>query len=107
MQKILTFIKNEIVLAIAFAAAVLSMFFVPPDAAYAAYIDFDVLMLLFSLMAVVGGLKRCGVMDRICDALVTRASSARMLCALLSMACFFSAMLVTNDVALITFVPLT
>ena len=107
MQKILTFIKNEIVLAIAFAAAVLSMFFVPPDAAYAAYIDFDVLMLLFSLMAVVGGLKRCGVMDRICDALITRASSARTLCMLLSGACFFSAMLVTNDVALITFVPLT
>ena len=91
MQKIIAFVKNEIVLAVAFAAAALSMFIVPPDAAYAAYIDFDVLMLLFSLMAVVSGLKRCGVMDRICDALVTRASSARTLCMLLSGACFFSA----------------
>ncbi len=107
MQKILTFVKNEVVLAVAFAAAAVSMFIVPPDTAYASYVDFDVLMLLFSLMAVVAGLKRCGVMDRVCDLLVTRASSARMLCMLLCGACFFSAMLVTNDVALITFVPLT
>ena len=107
MQKIIAFFKHETVLAIALLAALASMCIVPPDAAYASYIDFDVLMLLFSLMAVVGGLKRCGVMDRICDALIHRASSARMLCMLLSGACFFSAMLVTNDVALITFVPLT
>lgn len=107
MQKIIAFLKNEAVLAVALAAACLSMLIIPPDAAYVSYVDFDVLMLLFSLMAVVSGLKRCGVMDRVCGALVTRASSARMLCALLSMACFFSAMLVTNDVALLTFVPLT
>ena len=107
MQKMIAFLKNEIVLAVALAAACVSMLIVPPDAAYASYVDFDVLMLLFSLMAVVSGLKRCGVMDRVCGALVTRASSARMLCMLLSMACFFCAMLVTNDVALITFVPLT
>jgi len=107
MQKIIAFLKSEIVLTVALIAAVLSMLIVPPDAAYAGYVDYNVLMLLFSLMTVVSGLKRCGLMDRICAALVTRASSARMLCAALSLACFFSAMLVTNDVALITFVPLT
>lgn len=107
MQKIVAFIKSEIVLAVALIAAAVSMLVVPPDAAYAGYVDTGVLMLLFSLMAVVSGLKRCGLMDRICAELITRASSARLLCAALSLACFFSAMLVTNDVALLTFVPLT
>ncbi|MBQ7004369.1 MAG: citrate transporter [Oscillospiraceae bacterium] len=107
MQKIYRYLKGEKVLLIALAAALLSMLLVRPDAAYAGYVDWDVLMLLFALMAVVAGLKRCGVMDRLSGALIRRAGSARALCMALSMACFFSAMLVTNDVALITFVPLT
>ena len=107
MQKIIHFLKSEIVLAVALAAALCSMLIVPPDAAYAGYVDTHVLMLLFALMAVVAGLKRCGLMDRICGALVGSAGSVRMLGTALSLACFFSAMLVTNDVALITFVPLT
>ena len=107
MQKIIHFLKGEIVLTVALAAALLSMFIVPPDAMYIGYVDTHVLMLLFALMAVVAGLKRCGLMDSICQALVGRAGSVRMLGMALSLACFFSAMLVTNDVALITFVPLT
>jgi Na+/H+ antiporter NhaD/arsenite permease-like protein len=78
-----------------------------PDAGYASYVDWEVLMLLFSLMTVVAGLKHCGLMDRLSEMLIRRAGDARTLCIALSLACFFSAMLVTNDVALITFVPLT
>ena len=107
MKKIWSHIKGEKVLLIALFAAVVSMIFVPVDAAYAGYVDWDVLMLLFALMAVVAGLKSCGLMDRISDMLIRSAGNARALCMALSMACFFSAMLVTNDVALITFVPLT
>ena len=107
MKKIIEHIKGEKVLLIAFAAAAVSMLIVSPDAGYAGYVDWDVLMLLFALMAVVAGLKACGLMDRLSDALVSRAGNARALCTALSLACFFSAMLVTNDVALITFVPLT
>lgn len=107
MKKIIEYLKGEIVLAVALLAALLSMLVVPLDAAYAGYVDTHVLMLLFSLMAVVAGLKRCGLMDRICSVLVSRAGNVRMLGTALSMACFFSAMLLTNDVALITFVPLT
>jgi len=43
--------------------ALASMLLVTPDAGYAEYIDWDVLMLLFSLMAVVAGLKKCRVFD--------------------------------------------
>ena len=107
MKKIIDHIRGEKVLLIAFCAAAVSMLIVPPDAGYAGYVDWNVLMLLFALMAVVAGLKACGLMDRLSSALVSRVGNARALCAALSLACFFSAMLVTNDVALITFVPLT
>ena len=107
MKKILSFLKAEIVLTISLIAALLSMLFVAPDAAYAGYVDWHVLMLLFALMAVVAGLKKCGLMDRLSAALLQTAGNARKLCLALSLVCFFSAMLVTNDVALITFVPLT
>jgi len=99
--------KGEMVLSIALIAALLSMLLVAPDAAYAGYVDWHVLMLLFALMTVVAGLKRCGLMDRITAALMKSAGDTRKLCLALSLACFFSSMLLTNDVALITFVPLT
>ena len=107
MKKMVSFLKAEIVLTISLIAALLSMLLVAPDAAYAGYVDWHVLMLLFALMAVVAGLKKCGLMDRLSAALLRTAGSTRKLCLALSLACFFSAMLVTNDVALITFVPLT
>ncbi len=107
MKKVLSFLKAEIVLTISLVAALVSMLFVAPDAAYADYVDWNVLMLLFALMAVVAGLKKCGLMDRLSAALLKTAGNTRKLCLALSLACFFSAMLVTNDVALITFVPLT
>ncbi len=107
MKRIIEYLKGEIVLFVALIAALCSMLIVLPDAAYAGYVDTHVLMLLFALMAVVAGLKRCGLMDRLCQLLISRAGSVRMLGMALSLACFFSAMLVTNDVALITFVPLT
>ena len=107
MKKVWAYLKGETVLLIALIAALLSMCIVLPDAVYAGYVDWDVLMLLFSLMTVVAGLKHCGVMDRLSGMLIRRAGDSRKLCMALSLACFFSAMLVTNDVALITFVPLT
>ena len=107
MKKVLIFLKAEIVLTISLLAALFSMLFITPDAAYAGYVDWNVLMLLFALMAVVAGLKKCGLMNRLSAALLKTAGTTRKLCLALSLACFFSAMLVTNDVALITFVPLT
>ncbi|MBQ7867073.1 MAG: citrate transporter [Clostridia bacterium] len=107
MKKVWAWLKDEMVLLIALAAALLSMCIVLPDAGYAHYVDWDVLMLLFALMTVVAGLKSCGLMARISAMLIRKAGDTRKLCMALSLACFFSAMLVTNDVALITFVPLT
>lgn len=57
LSKVGAFVRREAVLSIAFVCALLSMLAVPPDAAYAGYIDLRVLCLLFCLMAVVAGLQ--------------------------------------------------
>ena len=106
-EKLLTFFKKETILCIACLLAVLSACIVPPDAAYLGYVDTRVLILLFSLMAVLAGFRALGIFDRMANLLLARAKKMRQLALTLVMLCFFSAMLVTNDVALITFVPFT
>ncbi len=106
MKRIFAFCKREAVLVIAAVAACVSMCFVPPDAAYLGYLDFHVLILLFCLMAVVAGISACGVLDALAARLCARAGSVRRLIYVLVLLPFFSSMLITNDVALITFVPL-
>lgn len=107
MNKVIAFLKKEIVMTVSLVLALVSMLLVKPDADYADYIDWDVLMLLFSLMAVVAGLKKCRVFDAASAFLVKLGGDLRKLTMMLTLACFFVSMVVTNDVALITFVPLT
>ena len=99
------FFKKETVLCIAALLAFLSAFFVHPSAGYFAYPDYRVLALLFCLMLVVGGLQDIGVFKFLGQLLLKKATSTRQLAILLISLCFFSSMLITNDVALITFVP--
>lgn len=105
MKKILVFLKNETVLCVALMLAVFSMFLVPPDAGYIEYIDFRTLAILFCLMCVMAGLQKIGVFDRIARKLLKRVKSCGGLVLTLVLLCFFFSMLITNDVALITFVP--
>lgn len=107
MKSVLKFVKNNAVAVIAFFAALVTMFIVPPSESYFGYIDFPVIVLLFCLMAAVAGLRSLGVFDAISGALLSKTSSARLIAFILMNLCFFLSMLVTNDVALITFVPLT
>lgn len=106
-SKLCAFVKKEIVLCISFVCAAVSCIFVPPSAAYLAYIDLRVLTLLGCLMAAVAGLTRAGLLDRLSSVLLRRAKTQRALMLVLTLLCFFSSMVMTNDVALMTFVPLT
>lgn len=106
-KSISEFFKKETVLCIAAILAVASMFFVPPDGSYKEYIDYNVLGLLFSLMVVTSGLGELGVFDKIARVILKKAHNLRSLCLLMVALCFFSSMLITNDVALLTFVPFT
>lgn len=102
-----TFLAREALPAGAIVLAAASMALVPPDAAYLSYFDFRVLALLFCLMAVVAGSARAGLFDALSAALLDRSASRRRVEALLVGACYLASMLVTNDVALLAFVPLT
>lgn len=107
MKKVLGFVKSEIVLVISFVLAVVSCFIVTPDKGYIEYIDFKTLALLFCLMAVTSGLGSMGVFRVLAEKMLKRVRSFSLLSLLLCLLCFFSSMLITNDVALITFVPFT
>ncbi len=104
---IMKFIKNQTVLIIAFIAALITVFIIPPDAEYAGYINSNVLVQLFCLMASVGGFRSMGVFESVADFLLKKAGNIRRLGFIFMLVCFFGSMLVTNDVALLTFVPLT
>ena len=106
-QKIIHFFKAEFVLCIAAVCAVISMFFVPPSAAYLDYIDVRTLCLLFCLMALVAGFGKCNVFRLLAQTLLSMQKNTRGLSVVLILLPFFSSMLITNDVALITFVPFT
>lgn len=107
MTKLKQFFKQETVLAVAAALAVVSAFFVRPDAAYLGYIDWRTLAILFSLMTVMAGLRRQGVFDRMGRALLALSGGTLQLVLVLVGLCFFGSMFITNDVALLTFVPFT
>ncbi|MCI5605245.1 MAG: citrate transporter [Clostridia bacterium] len=106
-NRIWHFIKNETVLSVAVILAVISSFFITPDIEYLNYIDFRTLGLLFCLMTVMAGLQKTGVFGFMAENLLKRIHSTKSLIFILIMLCFFFSMLITNDVALITFVPFT
>lgn len=107
LNKIKKFIAKETVLCVAAICAAVTMFFVPPDKEYLHYIDFRVLCLLLCLMAVVAGLKAIGTFQWLTFQLLHRIHSGRVLSVTLVLLPFVCSMFVTNDVALIIFVPFT
>ncbi len=100
------FIAAETVLCIAFLLAVISAFFQPPGAAYLGYVDVRVLGILLGLMLVMEGLKSIGIFAEICRLLTGFTHNTMQSGLVLVLLCFFSSMFITNDVALVTFVPL-
>ncbi len=107
MSVICSFIRREPVFTIAFLAAVFSCFLVTPDAKYAEYIDMRTLALLYCLMVVVAGMRKAGVFTALAHGLCTKANSVRTAGIMLVCLCFFSSMLITNDIALLVFIPFT
>ena len=101
------FLKNETVLCVSFLLAVLSAFVIKPDMLYLTYPDYRTIALLFCLMIIVAGFQSLGIFRMLGHFLITRAGSIRGLSVVMIWLCFFSSMVITNDVTLITFVPFT
>ena len=106
-EKLRYFFRQETVLCIAFILAICSMFFVPPSMEYITYVDFRTLAILFCLMITMAELRRTGIFQWVAQSFLGKVRKSWQLIWLLILLCFFSSMAVTNDVALITFVPFT
>lgn len=103
-QYIRHYLKKDLVLTLSIILAISSCTFNKPSLNY---IDFKVIIILFNLMVVVAGLIKLNVLEFIAVSIIKKSSSLKMLSLSIIMITFFSSMIFTNDVALITFVPLT
>ena len=100
------FIKKNAVMVIALVAATVTMFFVPPDEAYLGYFDFKTLTCLFCVLAVVCALKNIRFFYVLARKVVQLFKNARMSVLGLVYITFIGSMLIANDMALLTFLPL-
>lgn len=100
-------LHHETVFCVSAVLAAASMFLVPPDSGYLLYPDYRTLALLFCLMTIVAGFRSLGVFELLGRSLLRRAADLRGLSGILVLLCFFSSMIITNDVTLLTFVPFT
>ena len=107
MKVLITFFKKETVFCVSFLLALFSSFAVLPDSVYLTYPDYRTLALLFCLMIIVAGFQSLGAFTLLGQSLLKRASTLRKLSLIMMLLCFFSSMVITNDVTLITFVPFT
>ena len=105
-MKALRFVKKNTVFCIAALAAVCTCFLVPPDKAYFDYFDWKTLSCLFLTLAVVCALRNIKFFTILARKLVTMAGNLRSLFLLLIVITFIGSMVIANDMALITFLPL-
>ena len=99
-------LKSRIVLIVALVAAAVTCFFVPPDGGYADYFDLDTLSCLFCTLAVVSALKRRRFFEWLAAGIVTAFGNMRRVTFALVFVTYFGSMIMANDMALITFLPL-
>ncbi|MDO4608572.1 MAG: SLC13 family permease [Clostridia bacterium] len=106
IKNLLYFIKKNPVLSIAFAAAVITSIIVPVDKEYIGYFDFKTLTCLFCVLAVVCALRNINFFYIIAEKLVKIFKNARSCVLVLIYITFIGSMLIANDMALLTFLPL-
>lgn len=106
LQKVLAFLKANTVMVVAFAAAAITSIIVPVDAAYIGYFDFKTLACLFCVLAVVCALKNIQFFYTLAQRIVQCFRNARLSVLALVYITFIGSMLIANDMALLTFLPL-
>ena len=105
-ERVLHFARKNAVMLIAFFAALVTSIIVPPDLEYIGYFDFKTLTCLFSVLAVVCALKNVRFFYLLARKVVVIFKNARMSVLALVYITFIGSMLIANDMALLTFLPL-
>ena len=100
------FVKKNVVMVVAMVAALITCFLVPPDAAYLDYFDLKTLSCLFCVLAVVCALKNINFFYMLAKRIVRAFRNARLCVLALVYITFIGSMLIANDMALLTFLPL-
>ena len=103
---VIRFLKQNTVMLIAFFAALITCFIVPVDAAYIGYFDFKTLSCLFCVLCVVCALKNISFFYMLARKLVRLFKNSRLCILALVYITFIGSMLIANDMALLTFLPL-
>ena len=105
-RHLLPFLKKNIVLCVAIVAALITSFIVPPDKAYLDYFDWKTLTCLFCVLAVVCAFKNIRFFFFLAQKIVKAFKNTRACVLALTYVTFIGSMLIANDMALLTFLPL-
>ena len=106
MKAVWRYLKEHIVLCVAIAAAAITCCFVPPDRGYLGYFDLRTLTCLFLTLAVICALRHIHFFTILARRIVMFTGNLRTLSLALVYITFIGSMLIANDMALITFLPL-
>lgn len=106
LQLFTTMIKSQVVLSIAIIAAVITCFIVPIDRAYAGYFDMRTIACLYGTLAVVGAFKNIHFFELVARQIVIKLHNVRNAVLGIVFITYFASMLLANDMALLTFLPL-
>ena len=106
MKRVLNIIKTNIVMIIALILALITMIFVPPDAEYLGYFDFKTLTCLFTTLAVVCALRNVRFFYTVAEKIIKFFKNTRLAVIALIYITFIGSMILANDMALLTFLPL-
>lgn len=106
LPKIAKFIKSNVVMCVAFVAAVITSIIVPVDREYLGYIDLKTISCLYSVLAVVCALKNIRFFYTLAQKIVELFKNIRLCVLALVYITFIGSMLIANDMALLTFLPL-
>ena len=101
-----SFVKKNVVMFVAMLAAIITCFFIPPDRAYLDYFDVKTLTCLFCVLAVVCALKNINFFYILAKKLIQTFRNTRICILALVYITFIGSMLIANDMALLTFLPL-
>ncbi len=105
-MQLVSFIKKNVVMLVAFVAAFVTSIFIKPDVEYLAYFDFKTLTCLFCVLAVVCALKDINFFYILAHKIVEHFKTAKLAVLVLVYITFIGSMLIANDMALLTFLPL-
>lgn len=106
MQKVLDFLKTNIIFIVAIIAAIISCFFVPIDKEYLGYFDLDTLSCITLLLLIITGLSNIQFFQIIAKWLVKKFKNTRSIIMCLIFITYVSALVNANDMSLLTFLPL-